>query len=77
VKDVKRCVMCRDLGVPCIGCLVDHVQEETERETIARVVAWLRARPEAAESTSGIVCRVLADAIERGDYRGHDRGNDR
>lgn len=78
----KRCQFClatvfgNDDGQPgtCWGC-VD--KRNVERETIARVVAWLRREaakhngPMPGVDPVGSVL-VIADAIERGDWKGEN-----
>lgn len=56
---------------------LERLAVDAERETIARVVAWLRAEaakhggPMPGVDPVGSV-RVIADAIERGDWRNDD-----
>lgn len=55
----------------CKGPLPDCIRCETERETIARVVAWLRDVAERNTSAAGrLAADVYADAIERGEWKG-------
>lgn len=48
-----------------------RLRDKVERETIARVVAWLRVVAERNTSAAGrLAADVYADAIERGDWKG-------
>lgn len=83
--ECAACGFVRDLNRRngmCEGCEAYHAGSRdgseaarvaTERETIARVVAWLRAnRP--GEPTAVRFGHYFADALERGDWKGGDDG---
>lgn len=62
--------MCSDLS-RCMACIVEDVQAETERETISRVVAWLRERADERHGSAGQLWSAdIANRLERGDWRG-------
>jgi hypothetical protein len=50
----------------CQACVLDMHDERIERETISRVVAWLRA-PGWVDDVEAK--QRMADALERGDWR--------
>lgn len=51
------------------SCAWRCTYNQGSRETIARVVAWLRR-----ENMASCTGRVLADALERGDWKGGEDG---
>lgn len=73
-----RCIECgSDRDHVCDAChatAVNDAEADAERETLARVVKWLRAEaakhdaPMPGVDPVGSVL-VIADAIERGDWR--------
>ena len=69
----ERCTECGDhTSVPyCPGCRIKEL-DERERETIARVVAWLISQTVAYGEQPNL--ERIADAIERGDWKGGDDG---
>jgi len=72
----ERCTECGDhTSVPyCPGCRIKEL-DERERETIARVVKWLRAegkRADAAGLALGEYYDEIAKALKKGDWKGGD-----
>lgn len=57
----------------CHASAVNDARDETERETVARIVAWLRAEADKSAGPAPVDAegsvRVIADAIERGDWK--------
>jgi len=72
----ERCTECGDhTSVPyCPGCRIKEL-DERERETIARVVAWLRAEGKRADSSGlslGEYYDEIAKALKKGVKVGED-----
>lgn len=72
------CEWCKSGECSRVLCTLRMRTEQTETETAARIVAWLRAegaRRWASGEDDGIpgCCDELADAIERGDWRNGGR----
>jgi len=72
----ERCTECGDhTSVPyCPGCRIKEL-DERERETIARVVAWLRAHSRKMAKLGTVEHMVLVDTasrIEEGYWRNDD-----
>jgi hypothetical protein len=69
---VSDCEWCRDLedGRRCQACVLDAHDDRVERDTIARVVAWLRARADERHGSAGQLWSAdIANRLERGDWK--------
>lgn len=62
-----ECETCREDGRRCQACTLDAHDAEVERETIRRVVAWLRR--ESKDHNDPSAFRWAANLIERGDWK--------